>query len=160
MKRVIANTENTQCTAFGKRDKRRCRIQRRTGCLTCEIHKKYYDTWYETHFLFDRYYMSKRAIEEVEFQIRNKYVKIPEEWTLNLYTYGEREWYQFLLDHTDISPLSNQDCFEHIVYAELFHKWAWTDTTRMNIYIRHPQCCIFIFRMIIRWSSFMSHGAP
>jgi hypothetical protein len=157
MHRAVATTEKVQCTAFGRRDRRRCRLERRSGCLTCEVHKRYYETWHANHLLFDRYHMSKREREELEFQIQRGYVRIPEEWAARLYTYGEREWYQFLLDHTDIHPLVNVSCFEHIVYAELFHNWSSRDYSKMNKYIGHPESAVYVFRMILHWSSLMSH---
>jgi hypothetical protein len=108
--------------------------------------------------LFDKYQMGKREREEVEFQIQRGYVRIPTEWVQRLYTPGEKEWYPFLIEHTDISPLSNVTCFEHIVYAKLLHRYVWTNTADFNTYIREPQSALFVFHMILHWCILMSHG--
>jgi hypothetical protein len=157
---LIATTEKTQCTAFGKRDKRRCRLERRSGFLTCRVHANYYETWYQTHYLFDRRQMGKREREEVEFQIQRGYVTIPTEWVQRFYTPGEKEWYPFLLEHTDISPLENIPCFEHLIYAKFLHRYIgnWIHPSEFNPYIRNPDCALFVFRMTVNWCSLMSHG--
>jgi hypothetical protein len=158
MKTSVAKTGKTQCTAFGHRDKRRCRLERRDGELTCHIHKNYYKHWYERHRLFDRYQMSNREVEELEFQIQNHYVNIPANWITQLYTPGERAWYSFVMDNTDLSPVLNLECFQSLFYNTFFYNTVWNNADYIRSYVRDVESCMFAFTMILQWSMQMSHG--
>jgi len=107
----VAKSKDTQCLGFGKNDKRRCRLERRPGERTCQIHRNYYDNWIEKHPMFD--FMSTlngptdRTLEEYRFQIKEGHVPISEEYFASIpprmYSY-----YVFLLLNTTLSPLLNQ----------------------------------------------------
>jgi len=150
--------ENNQCTAFGKRDKRRCRLERRPGKLTCEVHKRYYETWLDTHRLFDLYHIGIRERRELEFQIERKYVTIPHEWIAQLRTPGERAWYPFLLKHCDFSPVLNISCFRQTMFQEFFYNVSWPEKDSMQVYVRDVESCNEALSLILQYSMSMSHG--
>lgn len=158
MCRIVASTERSQCTAFGKKDKRRCRLQRRPGYWTCEVHKRYYETWYETNRLINRRFMSKREIKELEFQIKQGYVAIPDAWVWQLREYSDIEWYLFLLEHTQMPADVNIYLFYTVIYEQIFYGYTWPNEKILQSFCREPSSCLFLFGHLIRWCERMSHG--
>jgi hypothetical protein len=104
--------------------------------------------------------MSKREIEEMEFQIQRNYVTIPSAWIMHLspINYGDVEWYTFLIDHTCISPMKNTSCFEKVVYDRLFYNPMWGNEKALEMFTRDASSCQFVFRMILHWCIAMSQG--
>jgi hypothetical protein len=154
----VADTDAIRCTAFGQKDKRRCRLKRQKGELTCQIHINYYRNWYQTHRFFDRYYMSRREIDELEFQIQHHYVTIPPEWVVQLYTPGERAWYPFIIENTHLSPALHPDCFQSLFYNTFLYNTVWNNQNYMQSYVRDVETCLLAFTMILEWSMQQSHG--
>lgn len=154
----IASTEDTQCTAFGKRDKRRCRLSSRPGHLTCEVHTRYYETWHQTHRLFDLNHIGVRERRELEFQIEGGHVTIPHSWIIQLRSVGERAWYPFLLEHVDFPPMLNVTCFHELMFHEFFYKVIWSEEDFMRRHVRDVDSCTQALYMILQHAILMSHG--
>lgn len=158
MRPRIAETERFQCTAFGKRDKRRCRLERHPGEKTCEVHRRYYETWHDTHRLFDLHYIGIRERRELEFQIEGGYVSIPHSWIVQLRSTGERAWYPFLLTHVDFPPTLNISCFHELMFQEFFYKVLWSEEDFMRRHVRDVESCNQAMYLILQYAMIMCHG--
>lgn len=106
----LAKSNDTRCLGFSKKDIRRCRLERRPGERTCQIHRNYYDNWLEKHPMFDWtntvHGPTERQLEEYRFQVNGGHVPISEQY---LATIPPRfcTYYVFLLFNTSLSPSLN-----------------------------------------------------
>jgi len=154
-----AKSEETRCLAFGQTDKRRCRLEKEHGEKTCYIHRNYYRNWFKTHEPFYHIEtLTERELAEYKFQLTNGHLLLPREHVESLPGIY-KEYYIFLLEHTNLSPSVNRSLFGDILttvflrgYEEGFtnsapfcasinrcFKWALRDTLS----------CIYVFRAIL-----------
>jgi hypothetical protein len=122
------------------------------------VHKRYYETWHETHRLFDLHHIGLRERRELEFQIEGGYVSIPHSWIVQLRSVGERAWYPFLLKHVDFPPMLNVGCFHELMFQEFFYKIIWSEEDFMRRHVRDVDSCNEALYLILQHSMIMCHG--
>lgn len=126
-----------QCTAFNKKDHRRCRLRKMENEHTCKIHRNYYHNWFQTHPEFCVWNPpSERLLEEYSFQIKNKYVKIPLSYMLSLNDTYHSDYYIFLMKYSEHKGNVNIHCFEKHIYTLVKHIFHNTDYMGYLLYIK------------------------
>jgi hypothetical protein len=116
-----AKDESQQCCAFNSKDKRRCRLERESNKITCEIHKNYYKDWLQKHtkqISGGWAIMNPRERVEFVFQISNKYVKLTE-YEISALTREQTGFYRLIMKYTDYSPLINGTCLNEVILQEI-----------------------------------------
>jgi len=161
---IMAKSKDTQCLGFGKKDIRRCRLERRPGERTCQIHRNYYDNWLEKHPMFDWtntvHGPTERQLEEYRFQVKGGHVPISEQY---LATIPPRfgAYFVFLLLNTSLSPSLNPKAMSKYIDDILSPVFTNTDllynkealqTTivpALDILLQDLPSCILVFEGIL-----------
>jgi hypothetical protein len=154
--------EELRCLAFGQTDKRQCRLDRRPGEKTCNIHRNYYTSWFKTHKPFlHRIHVTDRELAEYMFQLKGGHLLIPTDHIESL-SESYQEYYMFLMEHTALSPSSNPTLLRaslstllYKVYKEQ-HRISWLFYETMDHYfkwaLRDTLSCIHVFNEIVHFA--------
>jgi hypothetical protein len=161
---IMAKSNDTQCLGFGKKDIRRCRLERRPGGRTCQIHRNYYNNWLEKHPMFDCtntvHGPTERQLEEYRFQVKGGHVPISEQY---LATIPPRfcTYYVFLLLNTSLSPSLNPKAMSKYIDDLLspvftntniyFNKESFKQSIvpAMDILLQDLPSCILVFESVL-----------
>ena len=151
---------DTQCLAFGIKDKRRCRLQKVPGEKTCKTHHTYYKNWFKTHPGFTSFKrLTKRQLNEYIFQIEGKHVEITEAYIKSLHV-SYIEYYVFLLTYKPYSPSIHPQmihAYLDIAYKPTYAYPMTTDITIlkknigvcMNFLLQDIESCKIVFKYIL-----------
>lgn len=165
-----AKNEPERCTAFGNRDRRRCRLKKRDGEKTCWIHRNYYADWISLHdpSMFYRESwgnLTDRCQEEFIFQINGGHVQVSASHIKDLHAI-QVGFYEVYIRYTEHSPILNKSCFVHALNRLLIPFESVPPISELAVYMKDPACCLFLlsylFQKLIRKcpqraSSFFSH---
>lgn len=156
-----------RCNAFNKKDHRQCRLHACPQSLTCRIHRNYYKDWLETHPGFHPLLVSKREMEEYCYQIKNRFIIIPDSYIAGLEVYYA-EYYLFLVIHTGCPAHLNTECLTSITKRYCYILFNTNNDAETMLEIMDRLCVLFtdvksiarIFNIV--WTEFVwncvSHG--
>lgn len=142
---VIAKSENEQCLAFSsKNGPRRCRLEKRPGHKTCNIHRNYYKDWCERNVPADKWnFLTHRQQEEYRFQISRGLVEIPAEQIVLLRP-SQLDYYTLFMRYTDYSPTINMRCLTEYTFLR-----SELNQSIEEYMLKDVETCYIIFKNII-----------
>ena len=156
-----ALTESTQCCGFTSKGHRRCRLERQPKSLTCYIHRNYYKGWEDRNSPLVMYeHLSKREKDEYEFQLKHRYVTIPETHVRYL-TEFQRGYYEVFMKYTDHSASLNPVCLNDIFYPPISGRITYqASATYMEMYLKDAESCICVLDVYMRHLIWVANGDP
>jgi hypothetical protein len=100
-----------QCLGFCSKTHKRCRLERRQGQKTCQIHTNYYDAWTTKHPPFYHPdHISKRHLKEIIFQLQNHHVEVSQTF-LSALAAPYYQYYALVMKYSDYPLSLNHRCF-------------------------------------------------
>lgn len=156
-----ALTESTQCCGFTTKGHRRCRLARQSKSLTCYIHRNYYKDWLNTHSPLVVYEnLSQREKEEFEFQLKHRYVTIPETMVCQLTTY-QRGYYEVFMKYTDHSASLHPLCLNEVFLTSMTTMLNFDHSANyMELYLKDTDSCICVLTICMHHLIWGASGDP